>query len=203
MSINQGMRNPHLPLVLKINNFNTRLMKLSLITIFIAFFLFSCGNDKKSPDNKTTIVLEETTTYYLIRHAEKDQSDKTNRDPELTKIGLERARAWAGYFENMDLTMVYSTDYKRTQQTALPTAVTKRLEVLSYNPSNLYSDEFKAATKGNNVLIVGHSNTTPAFVNAILGKETFQDIDERENGMLYTVTVTDKGATAAEEKIEF
>jgi 2,3-bisphosphoglycerate-dependent phosphoglycerate mutase len=48
---------------------------------------------------------------------------------------------------------------------------------------------------------VGHSNTTPAFVNAVLGEHTYEDIDDNENGMLYIVKVTSEGATAKEKKI--
>ncbi len=173
-------------------------MRFSIAFILMTFFLFSCGNDKKS-----NISEENTTTYYLIRHAEKDRSDTTNRNPELNTEGKKRATLWATHFKDTDLDLVYSTNYNRTQQTATPTAVSKGLEIIDYNPSNMYDDAFKAATKGKSVLVVGHSNTTPAFVNAILGKDKYKDIDDSENGMLFTVTVTDEGvATATMKKVE-
>lgn len=181
-------------------------MKFYLTLLIIPFFLFSCGNDKKTNTTKevaTENVSNTKTTYFLIRHAEKDRSDKTNRDPELNAVGLERARNWASYFENYDLQMVYATDYKRTQQTALPTAVSKRLEVTSYNPSSLYDDAFKAATKGKEVLVVGHSNTTPAFVNAILGENKFPDMDDNVNNVLYKVVVTEDDVIATTETMYF
>lgn len=173
-------------------------MKFYFTALLIPFFLFSCGNDKKS---KTVSATE--TTYLLIRHAEKDKSDPTNRNPILNRKGLDRSINWSQYFENYDIEMVFSTAYNRTQQTATPTAVSKDLKVLTYNPSSLYDDAFKAQTKGKTVLIVGHSNTTPDFVNAILGEEKYGYIDEFENGLLYKVIVTDDGATATEEKITF
>lgn len=172
-------------------------MKFYFTLFLVPFFLFSCGNDKKSKIETTEI----ETTYYLIRHAEKDRSDKTNRNPELNKVGQARATAWATHFKDIDLDLVYSTNYNRTQQTATPTAVNKRLEVLPYDPSSLYDKEFKMATKGKEVLVVGHSNTTPAFVNAILGKKKYEDLDDSENGMLFTVTVTKDGAISKVEKI--
>lgn len=32
-------------------------------------------------------IAQEVTTYYLIRHAEKDRADPSNRDPHLTVAG--------------------------------------------------------------------------------------------------------------------
>lgn len=175
-------------------------MKFYFAALLIPLFLFSCGNDKKS---KTVTETEAATTYLLIRHAEKDRSDPANTNPELNAAGKSRALNWALYLENQDIEMIYATNYNRTQQTATPTAVSKGLEVLSYDPSSLYDDAFKAQTKGKLVLVVGHSNTTPAFVNAILGEEKYNDIDDSENGMLYTVIVTKDGAEATKENIAF
>ena len=47
----------------------------------------------------------------------------------------------------------------------------KGLDVLSYDAENLFNKNFKHKTDKQTVLIVGHSNTTPAFVNAIIGKK--------------------------------
>ena len=63
----------------------------------------------------------------------------------------------------------------------------------------LYVDDFKLKTKGKNVLIVGHSNTTPSFANKILGKDLFKQINENNvdsNSNLYIITVTKNGATS-------
>jgi thioredoxin-related protein len=46
---------------------------------------------------------QESTTYYLIRHAEKNRTDKTNRNPDLNKKGVERAKKWASYFKNIKI----------------------------------------------------------------------------------------------------
>jgi len=131
----------------------------------------------------------QTTVYYLIRHAEKDRSDKTNQNPNLTKKGVERAKKWAEIFNEIPLDQIYSTDYKRTLQTAEFTAKDKGIDILIYNSKKLYNRHFRASTKGKNVLIVGHSNTTPAFVNAIVGKSEFQDMEDSDNGKLFIVTI--------------
>ena len=131
----------------------------------------------------------QTTTYYLIRHAEKDRTDATNQNPNLNKDGLKRAEKWAMYFKNIPLDGVYSTNYNRTQQTAKPTAADKNLTILPYNPKELYSSDFQKETFGKSILIVGHSNTTPAFVNIILGEKKYEDMSDDDNGSLYIVTI--------------
>lgn len=155
--------------------------------IILLFILTACSDSRK----KQETVLEDlsTTTYYLIRHAEKDRSDPTDKNPHLTEEGVLRARNWATYFEDIKIDQIFSTDYNRTQETAAYTASNKKIMVESYDPSNLYDDDFRILTKGSNVLIVGHSNTTPQFVNAIIGENKYEDIPDDENGLLFKVTI--------------
>ncbi|MGY8968601.1 MAG: SixA phosphatase family protein [Flavobacteriales bacterium] len=131
---------------------------------------------------------QEVSTYYLVRHAEKDRSDKTNSNPELTDLGHQRALRWSSVFENVTFDAVYSTNYLRTIATAKPTASAKGLEIQFYNPRELYSKDFQQETLGKTVLVVGHSNTTPQFVNAILGIDRYADIQDNNNANLYIVT---------------
>ena len=131
---------------------------------------------------------QEVSTYYLVRHAEKDRSDKTNSNPELTDLGHQRALRWSSVFENVTFDAVYSTNYLRTIATAKPTASAKGLEIQFYNPRELYSKDFQQETLGKTVLVVGHSNTTPQFVNAILGINRYADIQDNNNANLYIVT---------------
>ena len=132
---------------------------------------------------------EEMTTYYLIRHAEKDRTNKANRDPNLNKKGQERVKIWTNYFENIDLDAVYSTEYKRTMQTAKTIAENKSLEIQNYDPLKMYDAVFQKETKEKKVLIVGHSNTTPSFVNKILGEKKYKNMTDRDNSTLYIVTI--------------
>ena len=149
--------------------------------IFLFFFIFIAF---------TSYSQEETTTYYLIRHAEKIRIDKNNKNPSLNKKGIERAKKWATVFRNVDFDMVYSTNYNRTIQTVSPTAVSKNLKIQFYKPREIYDDIFKKTTKGKTVLIVGHSNTTPYFANRILGKNKYKKILDSYNGSLYIITIT-------------
>ncbi len=137
----------------------------------------------------------EITTYYFIRHAEKVRSDKTNKNPELTNNGQSRAQNWSTVFGNIDFDIVYSTNYNRTVQTASPTAKSKGLEIQFYDPRELYNEEFQVSTAGKTILIVGHSNTTPLFVNKILGVNKYPIIDDSNNSNLYIITLTESNKT--------
>ena len=151
-------------------------MKKILLTVFVFVLFSACTADKG-------------TRYYLIRHAEKDRTNTTNKNPNLNSEGLLRAEKWAKYFEYIELDAVYSTDYKRTQQTAAPTAKSKGLIIQSYNSSKMYDSIFKKNTKGKTVLVVGHSNTTPVFANTILGQKKYKNMADNDNASLYIVTV--------------
>ncbi len=162
--------------------------KLFFLFVFAFSVLFSCSSD-------------ETTTYYLIRHAEKDRTDKTNRNPNLNKKGLERAKKWAEYFSDIDLDAVYSTKYNRTMQTAEPTAESKGLAIINYNPRKMYDSIFQQNTKGKTVLVVGHSNTTPVFANKILGEKKYEWMKDDDNSSLYIVTIFGEQKIGKIEKV--
>lgn len=164
------------------------MIRIVLIVICCLTLTVSCKNQEsgKSVISETDV---KTTQYYLIRHAEKDRSDPENKDPKLTAEGITRAERWAAYFDTIDLDAVYSTQYVRTVMTATPSAESKQLDILSYDPRQLYDENFQQNTKDKKVLIVGHSNTTPAFVNKILGIEKFSEMNDNDNSSLFVITI--------------
>ncbi|SHJ04881.1 phosphoglycerate mutase family protein [Aquimarina spongiae] len=131
----------------------------------------------------------ETTTYYFIRHAEKELSDPNNRDPELTKEGKERAQNWAKVLADVKIDFVFSSDFIRTRHTAEPIIKAQNAPLLIYDHKKLNEPEFQEKTKGKTSVIVGHSNSTPTFVNTILGTKKYDKIDEKVYGKLFIVTL--------------
>ncbi|MEM7086198.1 MAG: phosphoglycerate mutase family protein [Bacteroidota bacterium] len=176
-------------------------MKKPILLLVLATLLLACGetNNKKAAEAEAET---NVTTYYLIRHAEKDRSDKTDRNPYLMEAGEARAQRWAEYFKEIDLDAVYSTKYNRTIQTATPTAEWHDLEVQFYDAGSLYNRTFQFATKGKNVLVVGHSNTTPTFVNTILGEEKFPWMHDKDNSSLFIVTLNDTVPSVEVQTVE-
>ncbi len=157
-----------------------------LSILFVVFFSFSgLAQDMEKQ--------ELTTKYFFIRHAEKDLSDPSNRNPDLTNQGKARSMNWAKMLAETKIDLVFSTDYNRTRQTAMPIAEDQNQEITFYNPRDLYNENFKQITKGKTSVIVGHSNTTPYFVNKVLGYDKYSAIDEKVYGKLYIVTI--KGGT--------
>lgn len=154
--------------------------------------LLSCNQgDKDIEINKEPII----STFYLIRHAEKDRSNPDNKNPELTQKGLDRAIRWAEVFDPIVLDAIYSTDYERTSMTAAPTSVKKDIEIQYYDPSSIDIEFFKEENLGKQVLIVGHSNTTPDFVNKLLGEEKYEAMYDDDNASLYIVRIIDGQAS--------
>lgn len=135
---------------------------------------------------------DEIFTIYLIRHAEKVTIDKKDRNPPLSKCGMLRAKRLADMLNNITFSKVYSTDYKRTQSTAAPIAQAKNMTVTSYNPHKLKTFSQKLQHDGQDVLVVGHSNTTNV-VASLLAHEKITNIDEREFDLLFQVTLIKNG----------
>ncbi|EAR00395.1 SixA phosphatase family protein [Maribacter sp. HTCC2170] len=161
-----------------------------LKTLFIFVFVLSvlsCEDEPKIEDS--------VSTFYFIRHAEKDRSDKENIDPELTQDGLGRAMHWAEIIDDVPIDAIYTTDYERTQMTAAPSAVKKNLTVQIYDPRTIDIEQFKADNLNKKVLVVGHSNTTPDFVNKMIGQEKYSQIDDHQNGSLFIVEIVNDIAT--------
>lgn len=153
--------------------------------LLITLTFFSCQQTSESKEKNAV----KTTTYYFIRHAEKDRSDPSNKNPNLTIEGHKRAKKWSNVFKHITFDKIYSTNYNRTIQTAQPTANKQNIPIQFYKPNELYSKEFINNTKEKTVLVVGHSNTTPKFVNTILDQNKYADINDSINGNLYIVNV--------------
>lgn len=170
----------------------TRFKTVIVFAIFLS--ILSCKDDKK----ETVEAPQEmgTSTFYFIRHAEKDRSDPENSDPELSQDGLGRAMHWDVILEDVALDAIYSTDYRRTSMTAAPTSVNRNIDVQYYDPRILDIQEFKRDNLNKNVLVVGHSNTTPQFVNQMLGEEKYFPMDDNDNGSLFIVQIVNGEATS-------
>lgn len=145
---------------------------------------------------------EPPTTIYLIRHAEKDRSQPSDKDPHLNSLGIQRANRWRDFFKNIPLDAVFSTDYHRTKQTASPTALDHQLEVQIYPPIEVNLDSILEVYKGGNMLIVGHSNTTPLLTNKIIGVTKYSDLEDRDNSSLFIVQLEKSTFQSVKIKIE-
>jgi len=168
---------------------------LKTVLVFVLVFsIFSCKDDKKEAIDQPMAM--GISTYYFVRHAEKDRSNPENSDPELSQDGLGRAMHWDEILKDVELDAIYSTDYQRTSMTAAPISVNRNIDVQYYDPSIVNIEEFKNENLNKNVLVVGHSNTTPEFVNQMLGEEKYYAMDDSDNGSLFIVQIVNGNATS-------
>lgn len=130
-----------------------------------------------------------------VRHAEKVDA---SRGPGLSEAGAARAAVLAVLLADAGVERVLSTDYIRTRETARPAAEAAGVDVEFYDPSDipgLASMLLKAPER--TILVVGHSNTTPALVEALTG-EPAESMPEEEYDRLYRVWVEEDGSVRAE-----
>lgn len=111
-------------------------------------------------------------TIFLVRHAERaDSAPGTSptmaADPDLSDAGRARADSLAAALKDANITAIYVTEFKRTQQTAAPLAKALGLTVkIVTSKSTPALIKQLAASKGN-VLVVGHSNSVPDVIKGL------------------------------------
>lgn len=130
-----------------------------------------------------------TSTYFLIRHAEKVRTNLTDANPDLNEIGIQRAQKWKEIFQYIDIQSIYSTNFIRTIKTVEPITKEKNIEISIYHPTKIDFEVFKKETLGKNILIVGHSNTIPQWVNKLIGQEKYHEIADDQFSHLYIITI--------------
>ncbi len=127
-------------------------------------------------------------TIILVRHAEKVETD--DLDPDLNDAGKQRAERLVQKIEKYRPGAVYSTDLKRTRETAGPIAAKRHKPVEIYDPKKpqeLIDKVMNSKTK--RFVIVGHSNTIPGLANLLLKKELFKSLDESEYATIWLIRI--------------
>lgn len=134
----------------------------------------------------------------VVRHAEKATDDK--RDPSLSTAGKERAKALALLLRDEPLVAAYATQYRRTQLTAVPSVVARKMKV-TVRPAGesaaSLAEKIRRDHETGSVLVVGHSNTVPGLVTALSGQEVAAIADD-EFDRYYIVTWPEQGAAKLE-----
>jgi broad specificity phosphatase PhoE len=102
---------------------------------------------------------------FIVRHAEKASTG--GNDPDLSPQGQKRADALAHILKDSQATFVFVTEFKRTQETAAPTARAARVKpmVIPANDTGALVEKLRALN--GNALVVGHGNTIPDLLKAL------------------------------------
>lgn len=133
----------------------------------------------------------QTTTFIVLRHAEKADNSK---DTNLSADGLIRAEELRKTLASVNVNAVYSTPYNRTKQTVTPLATEKGITITEYPANKPYKEfvnELISAHHGKTVVIVGHSNTVPEILKVLSNNNFNVSISENQFDNLFVVTLTD------------
>jgi broad specificity phosphatase PhoE len=140
-----------------------------------------------------------TTTVIFVRHAEKALAPAD--DPGLSEAGKRRAAELARQLVDADVVLgvdaIYSTSYRRTEETVQPLATALDIPITFYDAANTETimDEIVRAHEGQIVLVVGHSNTVPAMIGNMGASKKVPDIGENEYDNIYVVSIPWFGKT--------
>jgi phosphohistidine phosphatase SixA len=127
-------------------------------------------------------------TLFVVRHAEKADATK---DPGLSEAGRARAKALAQMLRDANITAIYATEFKRTQQTAAPLAKALGVALTTLPASDTAALAAKLRALPGNALVVGHSNTIPDLIKA-LGISEAINIAENDYDNLFAVVLDQK-----------
>jgi len=151
-------------------------MTMRLFVRLLAFFL--AANATAQPP-----------VIFLVRHAERAAiSGHVPSDTGLSPVGRKRAEALARVLQDAQITAVYTTEYKRTRETAAPVA-----QSLGIQPEVIPGDDLrgliaKLKARSGNMLVVGHSNTLPQIISA-LGVSSRVTVAESDYDNLFLVVL--------------
>jgi phosphohistidine phosphatase SixA len=138
----------------------------------------------------------ETTTVYIVRHAEKSARRPGDPDPDISDDGQKRAKALAKRLGGVGITAIIATQFKRTQETAQPLASAAGLTPEIVPAGDEYHADAVAAAvmrhRGGKILVVGHSLTIGPIIMALGGPYT-QNLCDTEYSNLFVMYIPPSG----------
>ena len=120
---------------------------------------------------------------FVVRHAERaDTGMQAQTDPPLSAAGESRAQKLAAMLADAGVKDVFATEFKRTQDTAKPLAMKTGVAVEQVGSTDSALLIAKIKSHPNDVvLVVGHSNTLPAILKALVGVDVAIADNEYDN----------------------
>lgn len=154
-----------------------------IVSLLLGLFLFTfAGSNTFAQYKKLTVI--------LLRHAERDQSDKDNPNPQLSAEGKLRAQRLVKVINKYKPDAIYTTNYIRTRATIAPLAQSRRMMYQIYDPRNLNQmRDLILSGKIKRLVVVGHSNTTPALANLLTEPNKYKDLAESEYDKIWIVKI--------------
>jgi hypothetical protein len=155
-----------------------RLLALALLTLGAA-----CATPAAAPTSGSP-------AYNVVRHLHTPEGE---RDPDLTAEGHRQAILLADRLAGAPPAVIYVSTYRRTAQTAAPTAARLGLTPIVYDPRDTPALVARVRSGPTPALIVGHSNTVPDIVEQLGGTRP-EPLVHEDFGDLWSIGAD--GATA-------
>ena len=125
----------------------------------------------------------------IVRHAEKAANG--GKDPDLSSAGRARADALARILKDSDIMAIFTSEFKRTQETAAPTVTSVHVAPTVVAAKDTAGLVAKLHQLNGNALVVGHGDTIPSIIKA-LGINSPINIPDDDYSELLIVTLGDK-----------
>src|SRR5437667_5474516 len=124
----------------------------------------------------------------IVRHAEKAANG--GKDPDLSSAGRARADALARTLKDSGITAIFTSEFKRTQETAAPIATSIGVTATVVAAKDTAALVAKLHQLSGNALVVGHGDTIPNMIKA-LGINSPINIPDEDYSELLIVTLGD------------
>lgn len=128
-------------------------------------------------------------TIFFVRHAEKATTGGDDMD--ISEAGRARAESLATVLKDAEISAIYTSEFKRTQQTAAPLAKAIHVEPSVIPAKDGAALLAKLRGSSGNVLVVGHGNTIPDLLKT-LGLTTPINIADNDYDNLFVVLLEEK-----------
>jgi broad specificity phosphatase PhoE len=125
----------------------------------------------------------------IVRHAEK--AINGGNDPDLSSAGRARAEALARILKDSGITAIFTSEFKRTQETAAPMATSAHVTPTVVAAKDTAALVARLHQLHGNALVVGHGDTIPNIVKA-LGINSPINIPDVDYSELLIVILGDK-----------
>lgn len=141
------------------------------------------------------------TTVFVVRHAEKGPDGD---DPSLTAEGRQRAEALAHMLGDAGVSAVFSSQFKRTLETATPLATRLGLtpQVVDARDMAALIGAVRSLPAGSRAVVVSHSNLVPVIVERLSGHKV-GELTDADYDRIYVVTPGTGGAPGTAVYLHF
>lgn len=158
-------------------------MKIIVSFLLGLSLLAFAGSDVFAQHRKLTVI--------LLRHAEKDISENADAaNPDLSAEGKLRAEKLVEIINKYQPDAIFSTNLIRTRATARPLASKRGRMISIYDSQNLNQfTELITSGKFKRIVVVGHSNTTPALANLLVKQDKYKTLDESEYDKIWIIKI--------------